>query len=61
MKKHFNKLAIFTALVLISSVPFSNDVFADPEKKAKPALISHQDNSVDGRASKSDQQTASNT
>jgi len=34
MKKHFNKIATYTALVLISSLPFSVDVFADAEKKS---------------------------
>ena len=32
MKKHFNKIATYTALVLISSLPFPVDVFADAEK-----------------------------
>ena len=32
MKKHFYKIATYTALVLISSLPFPVDVFADAEK-----------------------------
>ncbi len=32
MKKHFHKLATYAALILISSMPLSVDVFADAEK-----------------------------
>ncbi len=41
MKKHFHKVASFTALVLISSLASPVDVFADDEKKQKkPSALS---------------------
>jgi len=40
MKKHLNKIASFTALVLVSSLSFTTDVFADDEKKQKPSALS---------------------
>jgi len=33
MKKNFHKMATYTALILVSSLPFSVDVLADAEKK----------------------------
>jgi hypothetical protein len=61
MKKHFNKFATFTALVLISSVPFSNDMFAGPEKKPKPAVIAHAGNPVGDKTTNTELQTTSNS
>jgi hypothetical protein len=38
MKKHFHKMATYSALTLISSIPFPVDVFADAEKTQAPAF-----------------------
>ncbi|MDD5410819.1 MAG: hypothetical protein PHF31_05310 [Methylobacter sp.] len=46
MKKHFHKLATYTALVLISSIPFPVDVFAGAEKKQNPTMLSSVDKST---------------
>ncbi len=46
MKKHLNKIATFTALVLISSLSSPVDVFADDEKKQKPSALSIVDKST---------------
>jgi hypothetical protein len=37
MKNNFHKMATYTALILVSSLPFSLDVLADAEKKLIPA------------------------
>ncbi len=36
MKNHFHKIATYTALILVSSLPFSIDVLAETEKKQSP-------------------------
>jgi len=41
MIKHFHKLATYTAIVIISAMPFSNDALADPEKKSKSIVSAH--------------------
>jgi len=46
MKKYLNKIATFTALVLISSLSSPVDVFADDEKKQKPSALSIVDKST---------------
>lgn len=43
MKKHFHKIATYTALVLISSFSLPVDVFADVEKKQNPSTLSSVD------------------
>jgi hypothetical protein len=40
MKKNFHKLATYTALILVSSLPFSVDVLADAEKKQSSPVTS---------------------
>jgi hypothetical protein len=40
MKKHFNKIARYIALILISSIPFPMDVLADTEKEQKLLTLS---------------------
>jgi hypothetical protein len=46
MKKHFHKIATYTALILVSSLPFSVDVFADTEKKNTSSILSSADKST---------------
>jgi hypothetical protein len=40
MKKHFNKIARYIALILISSIPFPMDVLADTEKEQNLLTLS---------------------
>lgn len=40
MKSHIHKLATYTALILISSMPFSLEVLADTEKKTNTSSVS---------------------
>lgn len=46
MKKHFHKIATYTALVLISSLSFPVNVLADAEKKQPLSLLSSVDKST---------------
>jgi hypothetical protein len=46
MKKHFHKMATYSALTLISSIPFPVDVFADAEKTQAPLSQFIDDNSA---------------
>lgn len=46
MKKQLHKIATYTALVLISSLPFSMDALADPEKKQSVTTVSSIDKST---------------
>ncbi|HEY8034190.1 MAG TPA: YfdX family protein [Methylobacter sp.] len=43
MKKHFYQIPTYTALVLISSLSLSMDVFANTEKKSSPSTLSNTD------------------
>ena len=45
MKKHFHKMATYTALILISSLPFPVDVFADAERNENQSTLSSIDKS----------------
>ena len=45
MKKHFHKMATYTALVLISSLPFAGDIFADAERNENQSTLSSIDKS----------------
>jgi hypothetical protein len=40
MKNNSHKIVIYTALILVSSVPFSLDVLADAGKNQSPVTIS---------------------
>jgi hypothetical protein len=44
MKKYIDKLATFTALVLIAANPYQAEVFADGEKKPKPVYAASSGN-----------------
>lgn len=46
MNKHLNKIATYTALVLISSLSFPVDVLADPEKKQSLSTLPSVDKSA---------------
>ncbi|MGZ4957372.1 MAG: YfdX family protein [Methylobacter sp.] len=46
MKKHLNKIATYTALVLISSLSFPMDVLADTEKKQSLSTLPNVDKSA---------------
>jgi len=43
MKKHIHKIATYTALILVSSLPLSIDVLADDEKKQPSSILSSTD------------------
>ncbi len=47
MKRHIHKLATYTALILVSSIPFSLEVLADTEKKPSTSSISTDKNSAE--------------
>jgi hypothetical protein len=49
MNKYFHKIATFTALVLISSISFPVEVFADIGKKVRPVYAASADKSPSAR------------
>lgn len=46
MAINFHKIASYTALILLSSLPLSVDVFADAEKKSSSTVLSSVDKNL---------------